>query len=127
MGALTPTAGLVGGNSITFKVTGTAADTITNAALTAILAAAGTNSTAQQQMRNFLATVFADMAAADLAFRAIGGYIAVRQTAGTPGTSTPIITWVCTAAVPAIDIAWTGLGAASELEITIGARHSIIH
>jgi len=123
MAALVPTFGLVGANTMSFKVTGTTGDTVTRASL---LAAPGLPIAAQSQLRTFLSGVYANAADADRAFRNIGGYIAVRQTADTAGTSTPKFTWSVTSPdITNLAIAWTDLGAAAELEFTIGTTHSI--
>jgi hypothetical protein len=120
------TAGRVGVNSITFGVAATTdADSILLTQLQAILAPSAGLSTSQQPLKQFLQGVYADSAAADTAFRAIGGEIVVRQTGGAGGTSTPVLTWtVAGSAITQLLIAWTGL-AAGTLEMTIATRHSI--
>ncbi len=120
MGALTPTYGLRGGCSTTFTIGAGAfasADTVTNASLIAGLPAG--------PLLTFLSTAHANALAADVAFRALGGQFDVRQTAGTAGTSTPVIIFVAAGVVPAIQVTWTGIANAT-LEITISVRHSIV-
>ena len=116
--AVTPVYGLRGANTSTFQITATQLDsTITNTLLAAGLTAGG-------QLAAFLATVFANAADADTAFRAIGGYFQVRQTGGTASTSCFEIFWVAAAAVPALTVRAVG-STDYVLEITMGATHSI--
>ncbi len=82
----------------------TAADAvmdITNAQLLAGCAAVS-------PLRDFLATSYANAAAADTAFRNILGEIVIRQTLGTAGTSVALAIWVAAGAVPALRITATG-------------------
>ncbi len=121
MGAdvLTPTFGLKGGFSTSFTTTNVAdvQGSITNALLVAGLGAG--------PLLTFLSTSFANEAAADLAFRAIGGQVAMRQRLGTASTSTFLFEWVCTTAVPAVLI--TAAGSTDYvLEVTISCSHSIV-
>lgn len=120
MGAVTPTAyGLRGDNTTCFVATLTDADTIVLADLVAGLATTS-------RLRAFLSGTYANAAAADLAYRALGGYVNMRQVgSGTAGTSTPVLTWTVVAtAITELNVACTGL-LTEVCEIQIGILHSI--
>ena len=120
MGAVTPSAyGLRGDNTTHFVATLTDADTIVKADLIAGLATTS-------RLRAFITGAYANAAAADLAFRALGGYVNMRQVgSGTAGTSTPVLTWtVAGNVITELNVACTGL--LNEVcEIQIGILHSI--
>lgn len=118
------TYGLRGAFSTSFQVTtsGAAAMDISNAQLIAGLTSAALGGV----LITFLSTVFANAAAADTAFRAIGGFIDIRQTGGTASTSVWAVVWVAAAAVPALQI--TSVGTTdSQFEITVGCRQSAVY
>lgn len=121
MAAVVPSAyGLRAIDSTSFVFTATAAATeISNASI--IAGVPTTNS----PLYTFLNTAHADAAAANVAFRALGGRINMRQTGGAASTSTFTAVWVCTAAVPALTI--TGVTSTDYvMEVTIAVLHSII-
>lgn len=107
------TFGLRGANSACFQQTG-GNEVIANAALIATQPAG--------QLLTFLSTVFASDAAAETAFRAIGGEIVVRPQAGTD----PVVgtwSWTAAAAVPALTLA--SAAADNVYEVKLRCEHSI--
>lgn len=121
MAAITGTYGLVRYQSLALTCTlGSASDTISNADLltTSLLSATANTS----PLKTFLGTTFANAAAAELAFRAIGGEITMRQVSGT-ATTVISIAWTCTAAVPFLTLAG---GADQVLELCIRTPHTIV-
>lgn len=89
------TFGLRKSNSACFVQSG-GNEVIANAALIA--------SQPSGQLLTFLSTVFANQAAADTAWRAIGGRTIICPTAGTDPVAA-IFTWTAAAAVPALTVA----------------------
>lgn len=114
------TYGLRAANSTSFTFTAPtdAVSDFTNAQLIAGLA------TTNSPLYTFLSTAHASASAADIAFRALGGRIDFRQTAGTAGTSTFVTIWVASSAVPALKI--TGVGSTDYVaDCTIAVLQSI--
>ena len=111
------TYGLRAANSTSFTFTAPtdAVSDFTNAQLIAGLA------TTNSPLYTFLSTAHASASAADIAFRALGGRIDFRQTAG---TSTFVTIWVASSAVPALKI--TGVGSTDYVaDCTIAVLQSI--
>lgn len=107
------TFGLRGANSTCFKQTG-GNETIANATLIA--------SQPSGQLLSFLSGTYADGDAAETAFRAVGGYIVVRATAGTDPVQATF-KWGATASVPTLVIAQAA--ADNEFEVKVVVDHSI--
>lgn len=103
MAAVVPSAyGLRGPNSTSFVFTATAAASeISNASLISGL------ETTNCPLYTFLNTAHASASAADIAFRAFGGRIDMRQTGGTLSTTSFSAIWVAAGAVPALTITGT--------------------
>jgi len=107
------TFGLRGANSTCFKQTG-GDETLANATLIA--------SQPIGQLLTFLSGTYGDGDAAETAFRALGGYIVVRATAGTDPVNAKF-KFGAAASVPTLVI--TGALADNEFEVKIVCDHSI--
>lgn len=117
MAAITGTYGMVKYYTIALKCTlGSASDNIANSDIyttsgfAALAAVTPTN-----PLKTFLSTAHASDAAAETAFRAIGGEVTIRQISGT-ATTVLSAGWTATAAVPSLTIAG---GADQVLELVI--------
>ena len=118
MAALTPVYGLAGANSTAFQITmGSVNDTVANAALALGVTASG-------QLATFLGTSFANDAAAETAFRAIGGKLTYRQTGGVASTSEPIFKFTASTSTPVLDVTVVGTTNA-VFEVQLEAQQSI--
>lgn len=125
MAAITGTYGLVKRSHLSLQVTlQSASDGVSNTDLvtTSGLAALSGISTTNSPLYNFLTTAHASAAAANLAFRALGGEISVRQLSGT-ATTVIAVTFAAAGVVPAIVF---GGGADQVLEVVISVPHSVI-
>ena len=125
MAAITGTYGMVRRSHLCARFTlGSISDSVSNADLftTSGFAALSGISATNSPLYSFLSTVYADAATAELAFRAIGGQVVMRQVSG---TATTVISWAWTAsaAVPTVVIAG---GADQVLEIAISVPNSQI-
>jgi hypothetical protein len=123
--AVTPVSYVRGANSYVFKAVSTANDsTITNALLQAGASAPTTQPAGQ--LLTFLQTSFADEAAANAAFAAIGGQISIRaDSTGTASTSALQVFWVCSTAVPALTVRAVGTTDA-VFWVTVSCAQSIV-
>lgn len=110
------TVGKRGANSLCFKQTG-GNETISNANLL-------TQTTTQPsgQMNTFLSATYNDGDAAEAAFRALGGYIVVRATAGTDPVAATFKFGAATS-VPTLVVA--NAAADNEFEVKMVVDHSI--
>ncbi len=127
MAAIVGVYGLVGQLSLAFQITLTSAgpDTQTNAdLLTTSGLAALPVTTPQSPLLTFLKTIRASAAACDVAFRAIGGRIDWRQTAGT-ATTVPLIGWANANALPSLTYLASG-GSNEAFEINLWVPFSMI-
>jgi hypothetical protein len=118
------TFGLVRYQSLAFTVTlGSADDFLSNAALLAGGTPAFSALTAKGPLAVFLAATYADTAAAELAFRLIGGQIEVRQISGT-ATTVIAVKWNTTGlSLPFLSFVG---GADQVLEVRLVTPHSIV-
>lgn len=91
---------------------------LTSALLLAAAATAG-------PLFEFLNTTFTNDADAETAFRNSLGSVTVRQTAGTAGTSEPILNWKAAASKPHLLITQVGTTDA-EYELLIAIAHSVV-
>ena len=115
----TATYGLVKYQTIPFTVTlGASPDTVTNASLVT------TSGLLAGALKTFLSTVFASDAACETAFRALGGYIEMRQISGT-ATSVLTVAWTTTGGTVVPFLTITN-GANQLLELRIVVPHSIV-
>lgn len=116
MAAATVTAGISETCIATFTATMTGAtSTVANAVL--ILGVPTTGS----PLYTFLSTVRADAAAAETAFRALGGEINARQVSGT-ATDAPLVAWTATTEVPYLTVTAANLGV---WEFSVTVPHSL--
>lgn len=130
MGAITGTYGLVGPQTLAYKVTlGSTADTQTFVDLlttSGLAALSYPNPLEPSALKTFLSATYTSATAAANAFRALGGRIDVRQTGGTAAPAAIIVEWVN--ANPVVNLGFTAAGGASNevLEVVISLPHSII-
>lgn len=77
-------------------------------------------------LKSFLSGTYTSAAAAETAFRALGGRIIFRQVGGTAAPVLPVVTWVN--ANPVVNLGWTIAGGASNevFEVVMTLPHSII-
>lgn len=116
MADLTPTFGMQKPNTSAFQVTvESAGDTVTNAALI--------NGQPAGLLLTFLSASYANSAAAETAFRALGAWIVVRQISGT-ATTVLAATWEIQGGGGTPYLTISG-GADQVLEIAIHCPHSI--
>lgn len=116
MANATVVAGLADNCIATYQVTLATGTDVTNATL--VTGVPTTNS----PLYTFLSTVYANGAAAEVAFQALGGQVNIRLTSGTAALN-PIATWTCTAAVPYL--VFTG-DADGVIELVVTAPHSLV-
>ena len=125
--AITGTYGLVKYQTLSLKLTmNDTTCTVSNTDLlttSGLFALSANNPVAAGPLKTFLSTIRADAAAAETAWRAIGGQINVRQVSGT-ATDEILVQWTATAAAPSLTL--IGVGADQVLEMTITAPHSIV-
>lgn len=125
MAAITGTYGLVKRSHLSVRVAlGSADDNIANSDLvtTSGLAALSGIAATNSPLYSFLTTAYADAAAAETAFRAIGGDVRVRPISVT-GATIISVTWTCTAAVPSLT--FTAGVNADVLQVVISVPHSV--
>ena len=107
------TFGLRGANSTCFQQTG-GSENLANATLIA--------SQPSGQLLSFLSATYANDAAAETAFRAVGGFVCIRPVSGTDPVAAAFA-WKATASVPTFDIA--GAAADNVFDIKIAIDHSV--
>ena len=107
------TFGLRGANSTCFQQTG-GSETIANATLIA--------SQPTGQLLTFLSATHANDAAAETAFRALGGFVCVRTVSGTDPVAAGFA-WKANASVPTFDI--SAAAADNVFEIKVQCGHSL--
>ena len=121
MGAITGTYGLVKYQSLSLLLTMDAASsTVSN---TDLLTTSGLVTAGAGALKTFLSTSFATDAAAETAFRALGGLFEIRQTAGAVATQVSAA-WTAATSTPSLTLA--GGAAAVALEVRIRIPHTIV-
>lgn len=130
MAAIVGTYGMVRMQTLAFLLTmATTSDTVSNADLLTTSGLAALTVPAPvppSALKSFLGSSFLDAAAANAAFRALGGQIIVRQTGGTATPTAPIVGWIVSSGSPVLSIQCPG-GASNEVfELIITLPHSII-
>jgi hypothetical protein len=84
------------------------------------------NSLPAGALKTFLSATYALDADAEAAFRAAGGIVNIRQTAGTASPVYPTVVWKATASTPSLDVIIAG-GASNEvLDMSVTIPHSVI-
>lgn len=132
MAALTGTYGLVKPQTLAFQVTlASAADTQSNADLqttSGLAALTYTNPVEPSALKLFLGSLFGSDAAAETAFRALGGRIDVRCTSGLVAADAIMVQWKAAGPATTPSLAYTGAsgGFGQVLEVVITLPHSII-
>ncbi len=111
------TVGKRGANSLCFKQTG-GNETISNADLRTL-----TTAQPAGQLLTFLSATYANADTAETAFRALGGYIVVRATAGTDPVAATFKFGVDGGLLPTLVIALAA--ADNEFEVKMVADHSV--
>jgi hypothetical protein len=109
------TFGLRGANSTCFQQTG-GNETIANATLV--------TSQPAGQLITFLSDTYTDAAAAETAFRTLGGSIVVRATAGTDPVQATFA-WAATTSTPSLVIAQAAADNVFEVKVQCG--HSVVN
>lgn len=107
------TFGLRGANSTCFQQTG-GTETLANAALIA--------NQPSGQLLGFLSGTYANDAAAETAFRAVGGFVCIRSVSGTDPVAAAFA-WKATGTAPTFDIA--GAAADNVFDVKIAIDHSV--
>jgi hypothetical protein len=129
MAAIVGTYGLVKWYTLAYQVTMTSTadtqtivDLLTTSGLAALAAQTPVN-----PLKTFLQGTYTSAAAADTAFRAIGGEISIRQIGGTACPAMPVVDWVN--ANPVVNLGFTVAGGASNevFEVVIRVPHTAIY